>query len=306
MRSRAMLHGHSLPILAVPPSPHHPSRVSSRRFTSPRGKKPTGLARRYPLDRLSAGNALVATPMGVSSASARVLITATSPESAATTMAALARVGYRVATVAGTDEALQLMTRDRVDLLIVSDDVRRGSISRQLRRVREQGGTAHLGTDPNVVGILVLMERSAPEVERRRRVALAEGADDVLVEPFATAELLLRVATLLRRIARAPANLRDALTLANLHIDLAAHRVLVGERPVDLTPAEFMMLRTLAERHGRLCTRASLATGCARPATRGVDMRISRLRRKLGGAGLVIECVRGEGYRLSPARAAAS
>ena len=115
------------------------------------------------------------------------------------------------------------------------------------------------------------------------------------------------MATLLRRIARAPVDPGDALTLANLHIDVAGHQVLVGQQRVDLTPAEFTMLRTLAERPGRLCTRASLATTQrGRASARGVDMRISRVRRKIDGAGLVIECIRGEGYRLSPARAAAS
>lgn len=300
-------------ILPTPPptlSNNNPSfvprrqRVSSRRFTSPRGKKLTGLARKYPLDRASAGPPA---PARIAAQCGHILLAATTPETAAATTAMLARAGYRLATVLGIDEALHVMARERFDLVVIGGDDGQDSTTRRLRRIRGHEVVARRATDPAAVGILVLMDRSTPGVDARRRAALAEGADDVLVEPFPAAELLVRVATLLRRIARAPADPRETLTLANLHIDVAAHQVLVGDRLVDLTPAEFTLLRTLAERKGRLCTRASLATtDRGRASARGVDMRISRVRRKIDGAGLVIECIRGEGYRLSPARAAAS
>lgn len=281
--------------------------MSSRRFTSPRGKKLTGLAKKYPLDRGGSGTAS-ARASRVASRSGHILVAVASSDAAATTTATLARAGYRLATVVDIDEALHVMTRERFDLLIIGGgDHACDPITKGLRRIRGHQGPARTATNPAAVGILVLMERAAPKVDVRRRAALAAGADDVLVEPAPAAELLLRIATLLRRIARAPAEPRETLTLADLHIDVAAHEVLIGERLVDFTAAEFMVLRTLAERQGRLCTRASLATSDrGRTSARGVDMRISRIRRKLGGAGLVIESVRGEGYRLSRARAGAS
>lgn len=173
-----------------------------------------------------------------------MLIAAASPQLIATTTAALARSGHRIATAGDAEAALRAMTSERFDL--------------------------------------------------------------VLIAPMPGAELLLELATL-RRVAGTPAAPRESLTLGGLHIDFAAHQVSVGDRPVGLTPAEFRMLRTLAENEGRLCSRGALAaTSNARAASRGIDMRISRIRRKLAGAGLVIDCVRGEGYRLSRDRGATS
>lgn len=278
--------------------------VSSRRFTSPRGKKLTGLARKYPLDRASPVRGHAFRLSGAPSRQGHILLAGPTPETFASTTATLAGAGYRIATVFGVDEALQVMARERIDLLIIVCTGGCDSIAQRLRCIRQHEGIARPATDPAAVGILVLTDREAPRNDARRRAALAEGADDVLVAPFPPAELVLRVATLLRRMARVPAVQREMLILADMHIDIAAHEVVVGERIVDLTPAEFTMLRTLAERPGHLFARDSLVT-TGRATARGVDMRISRLRRKLDGAGVVIECVRGTGYRLSVLRTVA-
>lgn len=276
--------------------------MSSRRFTAPRGKKPTGLARKYPLDRASLGQDAAPAVSEPLSRRGHILLAAPAPELFAATTATLVRAGYRLATVTDVGEALQVMARERFDLLVIGSARGSDSIAHLLRRVRAHEGIARPATSPATVAILVVTDRSAPKARARRREALAAGADDVLVAPFPPAELLLRVATLLRRIARTPPDPRETLTLADLHIDVAAHQVLVRDRIVELTPAEFTMLRMLAERRGQLCTRASLAT-TERGTRRGVDMRVSRIRRKLGDAGLVIECIRGHGYRLATAGA---
>jgi two-component system phosphate regulon response regulator PhoB len=102
----------------------------------------------------------------------------------------------------------------------------------------------------------------------------------------------------------------DVLHVGPVQIDRAAHRVSVDGADVELTPTEFKLLLTLAERRGRVQARGHLLETVWEAApdiqTRTVDMHIQRLRTKLGTAGDLIETVRGFGYRLKagPARSA--
>ena len=85
-------------------------------------------------------------------------------------------------------------------------------------------------------------------------------------------------------------------------MDRSAHRVHVNQHEVELTPTEYKLLLTLAERRGRVQSRAHLLETVWDAApdiqTRTVDMHIQRLRTKLHPAGDLIETVRGFGYRL--------
>jgi two-component system phosphate regulon response regulator PhoB len=84
-------------------------------------------------------------------------------------------------------------------------------------------------------------------------------------------------------------------------IDRVAHRIQVDGQDVDLTATEYKLLLTLAERRGRVQSRAQLLESAwdANPdiQTRTVDMHMQRLRAKLGTAGSLLETVRGFGYR---------
>ena len=92
-----------------------------------------------------------------------------------------------------------------------------------------------------------------------------------------------------------------------LKIDRAAHCVSVEGEDVELTPTEFRLLLTLAERRGRVQARGHLLETIWEAApdipTRTVDMHVQRLRTKLGTAGPLIETVRGFGYRMKAAKA---
>jgi two-component system phosphate regulon response regulator PhoB len=138
--------------------------------------------------------------------------------------------------------------------------------------------------------------------EADRVEGLSLGADDYLTKPFSPRELVLRVRNILRRVAQAQAGTADSLRMGPLTIDRAAHRVLVDEREVELTPTEYRLLLTLAERRGRVQDRRHLLETVWEAApdvqTRTVDMHVQRLRTKLGAAGDLIETVRGFGYRL--------
>jgi len=122
-----------------------------------------------------------------------------------------------------------------------------------------------------------------------------------IVDP-AQHELVLRVGAILRRLSAGGATSGDRLQIGALQIDLGAHQVKVDGDAVDLTPTEFKLLLTLAERRGRVQGRAHLLETVWEAApdiqTRTVDMHVQRLRAKLGAAGDMIETVRGFGYRL--------
>ncbi|MBL0891890.1 MAG: response regulator transcription factor, partial [Gemmatimonadaceae bacterium] len=131
---------------------------------------------------------------------------------------------------------------------------------------------------------------------------LSLGADDYLTKPFSPAELVLRVAAILRRTGNTVPTSADALVIGPLQIDRAAMTVRVNGEHVELTPTEFKLLLTLAERRGRVQGRGHLLETVWEAApdiqTRTVDMHVQRLRTKLGSAGELIETVRGFGYRL--------
>jgi two-component system phosphate regulon response regulator PhoB len=103
-------------------------------------------------------------------------------------------------------------------------------------------------------------------------------------------------------MAAGPTAPADVLAIGPIHIDRSEHRVLVEGAAVDLTPTEYKLLLMLAERRGRVQARGHLLEMVWEAApdiqTRTVDMHVQRLRAKLGTAGMLIETVRGFGYRL--------
>ena len=205
----------------------------------------------------------------------------------------LAKSGYRVSTAATGPEALRA-ARDERPALIVLDLMLPGMSGFE---VLEQ-----LRADAATSGIAVLMLTARRDEPDRIR-GLSIGADDYLTKPFSPQELVLRVGAILRRTAAgATASSSDHLTVGPIRIDRGAHRVSIEGHDVELTPTEYKLLLTLAERRGRVQARAHLLETVWEAApdiqTRTVDMHVQRLRAKLGAAGELIETVRGFGYRL--------
>jgi len=137
-----------------------------------------------------------------------------------------------------------------------------------------------------------------------RVTGLDSGADDYLVKPFSTEELLARVRALLRRVHR-QSRIATAVTLGDVHVDLVKQTARRGRTAVHLTAKEFAMLRLLAEAGGEPVTRdrfLDVVWGYASfPTTRTVDNHIAALRAKLEPDPenpKWIKTVHGVGYRL--------
>ena len=148
---------------------------------------------------------------------------------------------------------------------------------------------------------------SGESSEAAKVKALGIGADDYLVKPFGRAELLARIAAVMRRSGRAEAaNLGGPVTFDRLSLDPARHEASVDGVLVPLTPTEFRLLEMLARAGGDLVPHLRLARA-GWPAEHDPDLlwlkpHLARLRAKLDEAGgPAIVAVRGVGYRVEAA-----
>jgi two-component system copper resistance phosphate regulon response regulator CusR len=129
------------------------------------------------------------------------------------------------------------------------------------------------------------------------------GADDYLVKPFAFAELLARIKTVLRRT---PPRTPDVIRVADLELDLARQKATRGDAPLDLTPKEFVLLALLAKRTGEVLSRDLITEHVwgvpFDHETNVVDVHVRRLRAKADDPfdAKLIHTVRGVGYVLEP------
>ena len=150
------------------------------------------------------------------------------------------------------------------------------------------------------VPILVVTARTD---EQDRSVGLELGADDYLGKPFSARELLARIRALVRRARGQLGPSSSVLRAGALELRLASMAVRYRDQPVELTSYEFTLLRILVERAGRVLSRDQLlelakGTGYDDSFDRSIDVRISKLRQKLGEPSL-IRTVRGAGYMLA-------
>ena len=198
--------------------------------------------------------------------------------------------GYRVLTAADGEAGLRRALDEQPDLILLDlmmPCLDGYALCAELRRLKQT--------------VPVLMLTAKGQLEDRVK-GLDLGADDYLVKPFSTEELLARVRALLRRANR-PSQSIASLTLGDAQIDFARQQARRGKKPLHLTVKEFATLRLLAESNGEAVSRErflDVVWGYAAfPTTRTVDTHIASLRAKLGPAGRAIETVHGVGYRLA-------
>ena len=213
-------------------------------------------------------------------------------------VANLAGHGYVVGGVGDGGEALRRWELERPDLIVLDLGLPDIDGVAVVRRVRREATTP----------ILIL---SARGLERDKVDALEAGADDYVTKPFGMAELRARISALLRRAGGSAATQAGLVTVGPVVLDVARHAVTVRDRPVDLTPREYELLKVLMSQPGRLFTRGRLlrAVWGTAYADEGhyLHVYVSRLRRKLAEADPkgetrdLIVAEPGVGYRLREA-----
>ncbi|MFF5990336.1 response regulator transcription factor [Prauserella flavalba] len=224
-----------------------------------------------------------------------VLLAEDDPAIAEPLSRALQREGYEVVVVGDGSSALDLTSRDRVDLLVLDLGLPGMDGLEVCRRLRAKGSE---------LPVLMLTART-DEVDFV--VGLDAGADDYVAKPFRLAELLARIRALLRR--RAP----EVIEAGGVRMDVGARMVTVDGKEVQLANKEFELLRVLMSRAGQVVSREDILSevwnDLESKTSKTLDMHMSWLRRKLAiagenGAGRKpgeehIATVRGVGFRFN-------
>ncbi len=133
-------------------------------------------------------------------------------------------------------------------------------------------------------------------------LGLGMGADDYVVKPFSPRELVARVKAVLRRgPLREDGGAGERIVRDGLVVDIARHEVKVDGRPVSFTATEMRLLHFLAAHPGRVFTRDQLLSRVigehAIVVDRNIDVHVGAVRRKIGPYRVLLETVRGVGYR---------
>ncbi|WP_336702811.1 two-component system response regulator BaeR [Pantoea dispersa] len=146
---------------------------------------------------------------------------------------------------------------------------------------------------------IIMVTARTEEIDRL--LGLEIGADDYICKPFSPREVVARVKTILRRVKRSP---EEAQLASHLLIDEGRFQASWREQPLELTPAEFRLLKTLALEPGKVFSREQLLNHLYddyRVVTdRTIDSHIKNLRRKLENLDAeqpFIRAVYGMGYR---------
>jgi two-component system phosphate regulon response regulator PhoB len=200
--------------------------------------------------------------------------------------------GFEVVSTPSGEEALLLAAESPPDIVILDwmlEELSGIEVCRRLRRAPETSN----------VPIIMLTSRGE-ETDRVR--GLETGADDYITKPFSPPELIARIRAVLRRVRPALAGM--VLSVGDLELDMAAHKVRRSGTAVAVGPTEFKLLRHFLEHPGHVFSRERLLDAVwgrdTDVETRTVDVYIRRLRRaiNLPGKDDPIRTVRSAGYAL--------
>ncbi|MFB0533872.1 MAG: response regulator transcription factor [Anaerolineae bacterium] len=210
----------------------------------------------------------------------------------------LIKDGFEVVVAATGNEALELLTTHRADIILLDillPDMDGFEICRRIR----QGEVPEASLIAADVPIVMLTAR-AEDAEKLRGFEM--GVDDYITKPFNPLELTARLQAILRRTIGQEA--QEVTEIGSLMINSTERIVLLKDSPLSLTPKEFDLLLLLARHPNRVFSREELLEkvwGYTFGNTRTVDEHVKRLRQKLDAAGLdweLITTVWGLGYKL--------
>jgi DNA-binding response OmpR family regulator len=220
----------------------------------------------------------------------RILLVEDEPSAARMLAKGLREQGYAVDVAPDGEEALYQQSINEYDLIILDCMLPRRDGFDVCRAIRGEGSR---------VPILMLTARDAVD---DRISGLDSGADDYLTKPFDFGELMARVRALLRR---PDVLLPEAITIADLEINIQARRVKRANQEIQLTLKEYALLEYFARNVDRVLGRAEIAEHVWDQSfdlfSNLIEVYIQRLRRKIDDGHLLklIQTRRGEGYVLT-------
>ncbi len=201
--------------------------------------------------------------------------------------------GYKVFTASSGEEAFELMSRHRPDLILL-DLVLPGMSGLEVcRRMRAESN----------IPIIVL---SVKGTEHDKVEALDLGADDYVSKPFGIDEVLARVRVALRHVANTHVGTQPNFCTGPLQVDFALRRVQLHEQDVQLTPTEYDLLKVFIAHRGKILTRQMLLKEVWGPElharTHSLHVYVAQLRRKIEQSPddpHIIITIPGVGYRFN-------
>jgi two-component system, OmpR family, response regulator RegX3 len=206
---------------------------------------------------------------------------------------ALTREGFDAVIAPTARAALELFHRHEPSLVLLDIGLPDGDgreVCRELRR-------------DSAVPIIMLTARGT---ETDRIVGLEIGADDYVVKPFSSGEVIARIRAVLRRSTREQPAAPEPVEIGPLRVDVAARRATLDGREIDFTRKEFDLLARLVRDAGRVVTREDLMADVWDEnwfgSTKTLDVHIGFLRRKLGDDPAdprFVQTVRGVGFRFA-------
>ncbi len=205
---------------------------------------------------------------------------------------ALTRNGFTTEIARTAASALEMAEAHEPDVVLLDLTLPDGDgldLCRELRRLSD-------------VPIIMLTARGTVT---DRVLGFELGADDYVVKPFATGEMISRIRAVLRR-TRAPVRAAPPSTVGDLRLDAGARRAWLRDDELKLTRKEFDLLARLAAEPGRVVSRETLMSDVWDEnwfgSTKTLDVHIAALRRKLGDSPVTpryVETVRGVGFRMA-------
>ena len=205
----------------------------------------------------------------------------------------LEKEGYAATCVHDGKLGLERATADLPDLILL-DLMLPGMLGTEVcKALRKNPHTAHIP--------IIMITAKGDEIDRV--VGFEVGADDYIIKPFSTREMILRVKAVTRRFEHEIQIPHSALlTIGEIVIDKERHTVISAGSEIELTSTEFKLLLYLVEKKGCVYSREQLLQRVwsynNAGDTRTVDTHVTRLRGKLGPPGDIIKTVRGFGYKI--------
>ena len=202
----------------------------------------------------------------------------------------LAKEGFEVTTAYnGTDGLRMVSTQPGPDVILLDLMLPDMSGKDICRTIKNNPDSAHIP--------VIMVTARGEEIDRV--IGFEWGADDYVVKPFSTRELILRIRAILRTTEKAKRP--DVKSIGDITLDTEAHQAWFNEDLLDLTLLEFKLLATLMSSPGRVFSRAQLLDlvwdNPLSVTERTVDSVVKRMRIKMDAGANLLETVRGVGYR---------